>query len=319
MSTRTVRAVGVTEYGGPEALQVLDVPATEIGPGQVRVHVTAAAINPTDTYTRNGARSKTGTPAGVADIPGMDVAGVLAEVGPDVETELQVGDRVVGVVVPQDEHGAYREDVVLPAGSVVAAPAGHDDVAAATLPMNALTARRTLDLLALETGQVLAVTGAAGAYGGYVIQLAKHAGLHVIADAAEADEELVRSLGADEIVRRGTDVADRIRERYPDGVDGLADGAVLDEHALPAVKDGGAVATVRGYRGDGERGLQVHPVWILHVAEEREMLAELSQLAEDGTLTLRVADSVAPQDAGTAHARLEAGGVRGRLVIDFTR
>lgn len=314
-----IRAVGVTEYGGPDALQVLDLPATECGPGQLRVRVVAAAINPTDTFVRNGARSKTGTPAGIADVPGMDVAGVLTEIGPGVHTDLQIGDRVVAIVVPKDEHGAYREDVVLPQGSVVAAPAGHDDIAAATLPMNAMTARKTLDLLSLEPGQVLAVTGSAGAYGGYVIQLAKHEGLHVIADAAEADEELIRSLGADEIVRRGTDVAARIRERFPEGVDGLADGAVLDEHVLPAVKDGGAVATVRGYRGDGRRGLQVHPVWVFGIAEEREMLAGLSALAAEGTLTLRVADAVAPAEAGRAHARLEAGGVRGRLVIDFSR
>ena len=101
---------------------------------------------------------------------------------------------------------------------------------------------------------MLAVTGAAGAFGGYVVQLAKADGLTVVADASEADEELVRGLGADVVVRRGDDVADRIREHFPEGVDGLADGSVQDALVLPAVKDGGAVATVRGYRGDGQRG-----------------------------------------------------------------
>ena len=115
--------------------------------------------------------------------------------------------------------------------------------------------------MALQPGQVLAVTGAAGSFGGYVVQLAKAEGLTVVADASEADEDLVRELGADVVVRRGDDVAARIRERYPDGVDGLADGSVQDAAVLPAVKDGGVVTTVRGYRGDGQRDATVRRCW----------------------------------------------------------
>ncbi|WP_314035771.1 NADP-dependent oxidoreductase [Dietzia sp. CH92] len=319
VSTAPVRAVGVTTYGGPDALQVVEVPRQELGPTEVRVRVTAATVNPTDTYTRNGSRSKTGTPRGAADVPGMDIAGELVEIGEDADTTLSVGDRVMGIVVPRHDHGAYREDVVLPARSIVAVPRGVDDIAASTLPMNGLTARRALDLMNLQPGQVLAVTGAAGSTGGYVIQLAKHAGLHVVADSSEADEELVRSLGADEIVRRGDGVADRILELYPDGVDGLFDGAVHDAAVLPAVKTGGDVATVRWYQGDGKRDLRVHAVSVADMAEEQEKLDELRRLAEDGVVTLRVADSYAPADAWRAHERLEAGGTRGRLVIDFAR
>ena len=101
--------------------------------------------------------------------------------------------------------------------------------------MNRLTARQSLALLALNPGQVLAVTGAAGAYGGYVIQLAKAEGLTVIADASEADEALVKSLGADIVVRRGDDVATRFRAHFPDGVDGLADGALLSGNDFPVL------------------------------------------------------------------------------------
>lgn len=318
-SAGSVRAVGVTTYGGPDALQVVHVPTQELGPTDVRVRVTAATINPTDTYTRNGSRSKTGVPRGAADIPGMDIAGTLIEVGENAETSLSVGDRVIGIVIPRDEHGAYREDVVLPARSITGAPRDADHIAASTLPMNGLTARRALDLLDLQPGQVLAVTGAAGSTGGYVMQLAKHAGLVVVADASEADEALVRSLGADQIVRRGDGVADRILELHPDGVDGLFDGSVQNEAVLPAVKTGGGVATVRWYQGDGKRDLQVHAVSVADMALEQGKLDELRQLAEDGVVTLRVADSYAPEDAWRAHERLEAGGTRGRLVIDFTR
>jgi NADPH2:quinone reductase len=171
--------------------------------------------------------------------------------------------------------------------------------------------------MALQPGQVLAVTGAAGSFGGYVVQLAKGDGLTVVADASEADEELVRGLGADVVVRRGDDVAARIRERFPDGVDGLADGSVQDAAVLPAVKDGGAVATVRGYRGDGQRDLRVFQVRVREYAEEAEALDRLREQVEQGEVTLRVAQTFPAADAAEAHRRLEAGGVRGRLVLTF--
>jgi NADPH:quinone reductase len=311
-----VRAAGVSEFGGPEALRIVQVPPEPLGPGEVRLQVHAATVNPTDTYARAGAyadRDPVKTPPWV---PGMDVAGIVTELGDGVG-HLAVGDLAMGIVVPTGAHGGYREDLVLPGDSVVPAPRGADAVAASTLPMNALTARLALDQLGLTPGQVLAVTGAAGAFGGYVVQLAKADGLTVVADASEADEQLVRDLGADVVVRRGDDVADRIRERFPDGVDGLADGSVQDALVLPAVRDGGAVATVRGYRGDGQRGLRVLPTLVRRVARDRPALDRLRQQAEDGVLTLRVARTFAADQAAEAHRLLEGGGVRGRLVLTF--
>jgi NADPH:quinone reductase-like Zn-dependent oxidoreductase len=183
--------------------------------------------------------------------------------------------------------------------------------------MNGLTARRSLDLLGLSSGQTLAVTGAAGAYGGYVIQLAKAAGLLVIADASEADEALVKSLGADIVVRRGNDVASRILQHVPRGVDGLADGAVLNELVIPAVRDGGAFTSVRGFKGEPQRDIAFTATFVREYDCEFEKLDRLRQLAEAGTLTLRVAETYPPERAGEAHRRLEAGGTRGRLVIQF--
>jgi NADPH:quinone reductase len=312
-----MRAVGVTEFGGPEALHVVDVPAEPLGPGQVRLRVTAATVNPTDTHARNGSYAGRDPVKEPPFVPGMDAAGTLAEIGPGVETDLEVGERVMAVVLPSGAHGGYREDLVLPVGSVARSPEDTTDPEAATLPMNGLTARLALDLMELRPGQVLAVTGAAGAFGGYVVQLARHEGLTVVADAAEADEQLVRDLGADVVVRRGDDVADRIRELYPDGVDGLADGAVQDELVLPAVRDGGTVATVRGYRGNGERGLRVHPVLVRSYAEEQAELDGLRELAEQGVVSLRVARTFPAEQAAEAHRLLEGGGIRGRLVLTF--
>jgi NADPH:quinone reductase len=311
-----MRTAGATEFGGPEALHVVDVPAEPMGPGEVRLRVAAATVNPTDTHARAGAYADRDPVKQPPWVPGMDVAGVVAEVGDGVD-HVVPGDAVMGIVVPTGAHGGYREDLVLPGDSVVRVPAGTDAIAASTLPMNGLTARFALDLMALQPGQVLAVTGAAGAFGGYVIQLAKADGLTVVADASEADEELVRTLGADVVVRRGDDVADRIREHFPAGVDGLADGSVQDALVLPAVRDGGAVATVRGYRGDGSRDLRVFPTLVRRVAQDRAALGRLRQQAEDGVLTLRVAQTFAAEKAADAHRLLEGGGVRGRLVLTF--
>jgi NADPH:quinone reductase-like Zn-dependent oxidoreductase len=311
-----MRAVGVTKFGGPEALHLVDVPEEHAGPGQVRLRVTAATVNPTDTHAVAGAYADRDPVKQPPWVPGMDVAGVVDEVGKGVE-HLAVGEAAMGVVVPTGAHGGYRESLVLPGNSVVRAPKGATDVEASTLPMNGLTARLALDRLALRPGQVLAVTGAAGAFGGYVVQLAKAEGLTVVADAAEADERLVRELGADVVVRRGDDVAARIRERYPDGVDGLADGAVLDALVLPAVRDGGGVATVRGYRGDGTDRVTVSPVLVRKAAEDRAALDRLREQAEQGVLTLRVNRTFPAEEAAEAHRLLARGGVRGRLVLTF--
>ena len=98
--------------------------------------------------------------------------------------------------------------------------------------MNGLTARLSLDLLNLNKGQVIAVTGGPGAYGGYVIQLAKADGLTVIADSNENDIELLNELGVDHIIPRGENFAEKIKEVFPEGVDGIADGALLNEKAI---------------------------------------------------------------------------------------
>jgi len=247
----------------------------------------------------------------------MDAAGIVDEVGDGVATGVQVGDAVMAMVIPKGSHGAYREQIVLDARAVGPAPAGTTHVEACTLPMNGLTARQSLDLLGLSAGQTLAGTGAAGAYGGYVVQLAKVEGLTVIADASEADQELVASLGADIVVRRGDDVATRILAHFPHGVDGLADGAVLNARMIPAVRDGGAFTSVRGFKGEPQRGITFTMTSVRTYDGEFEKLDGLRHLVESGAITLRVADTYPPERAGDAHRRLEAGGTRGRLVIEF--
>ena len=314
---KIMRAVGIMVHGGPDALEVVEVPEVNAGPGQVRLKVHAVAVNPTDVMARDGSRAEQQKLDPPPYIPGMDAAGIVDQVGDGVATGVKFGDRVMAMVVPNAAHGAYREQIILDARAVVPAPAGTSHVEACTLPMNGLTATLSLDLLGLSAGQTLAVTGAAGAYGGYVIQLAKVAGLIVIADASEADEALVKSLGADIVVRRGDGVAARFREHFPDGVDGLADGTVQNEAVIPAVRDGGGFTAVRGFMGEPQRGINFTTTFVRNYDREYEKLDRLRGLVESGAVTLRVADTYPPERAGDAHARLEAGGTRGRLVIEF--
>jgi NADPH:quinone reductase len=313
-----MRVVGVIEFGGPEALQVVDVPDPPApGSGEVKIRVHAATINPTDTYMRNGSYQRLLGDARPPYIPGMDAAGVVMEVGAGV-TGFQPGDRVMAMVIPiRPEGGAYAEQIVVPAGAVAHAPKGTSHAEAATLPMNGLTARLSLDKLGLRAGQTIAVTGAAGCYGGYVVQLAKADGLRVIADASDADEDLVRSLGADVVVRRGDDVAARLRDVVPEGVDAVADGSVQHTLVLPAIRDGGAVASIRPFEGETERNIIIHAVWVSEYATAGDKLAELARQADAGVVTLRVARTFAAENAGEAHATLERGGTRGRLVLEF--
>jgi NADPH:quinone reductase len=311
-----MRAVGFSQFGGPEVLGVVELPDPFPGPGEVRIRVAAAAINPTDTGLRAGGRAAALAPFPPPWVPGMDLAGVVDAVGPGVD--WRVGDRVMAVVVPlRTGRGAQAELVVVPAGSVARVPGAATLTEASTLPMNGLTVRRALDLLDLAPGQTLGVTGAAGAVGGYAVEIGKAEGLRVIADAAPKDEELVRALGADVVVPRGPDVAAAIRQAAPDGVDGLVDGALIGGPILAAVRDGGGVAAVRAFDGEPERGITIHQVSVAEYATNRAALDGLRQLVEDGAVRLRVAETFTPEQAGKAQAKFAAGGVRGRLVVVF--
>ncbi|WP_096331293.1 NADP-dependent oxidoreductase [Nannocystis exedens] len=314
-----MRAIAVEEFGGPEVLKIIELPEPQPGPGEVRIRVHAAAVNPTDVLLRSGeiARLIPQIPP-PPYIPGMDAAGVIDAVGPGSDDRLKIGDEVIAIVTPYGPHkGAYAEQVVAPAASVVRAPKGSDLAAASTLLMNALTVRLGLDALGLQPGQTIAVTGAAGAVGGYAIELAKTDGLRVIADASPADHGLVERLGADVILERGDDLARRIREVVPQGVDAVIDAAMLHERILPAIVDGGGIVTVRGWKGPTERGIVAHPVFVGTGLTDTAKLEHLRQQAEEGKLTLRVARVLPAAEAAEAHRLLEAGGVRGRLVLDF--
>jgi NADPH:quinone reductase-like Zn-dependent oxidoreductase len=180
----------------------------------------------------------------------MDAAGIVESLGEDVE-RLRVGEEVMAAVSPRrPEGGAQAELLVVPAASVAPIPDGATLEQASTLPMNGLTALLGLELLGLQAGQTLGVTGGAGLLGSYVIVLAIQQGLRVIADAKPDDEALVRSFGADIVVPRGADFVGAVREAMPDGVDGLYDTALLHKAVFAAIADDGSMVVVRGWKPD---------------------------------------------------------------------
>lgn len=163
-----MRAIFIHNFGGPDALNVVEIPTPEPRPGQLRIKVAAAAINPVDLATRAGhlgeAIPDDQLPVGI----GWDVAGMVDAVGTGVDG-FAVGDAVTAI----DDRllkdlGTYAEYVVLDADAAAPAPRTADLVAASTLPLNAITAVQSLDLIDLEPDQTLLVTGAAGAVGGYL-------------------------------------------------------------------------------------------------------------------------------------------------------
>tara|TARA_B100000282_G_scaffold289477_1_gene259275 strand:- start:633 stop:1574 length:942 start_codon:yes stop_codon:yes gene_type:complete len=312
-----MRAVGFKEFGDPEVLEVMDIPEVYANQGEIRIKNYASAVNPTDIVSRSGLIAQFRKDYPLPAVPGMDISGIVDQVGEGVETGVSIGDQVMGMVIPNSLHGAYSEQITLNQFAVVKAPKGFSFVESATLPMNGLTARLSLDLLNLTKGQVVAVTGGPGAYGGYVIQLAKADGLIVIADSNESDIELLRELGVDHIIPRGENFAKKIKEVFPNGVDGIADGALLNEKAIDAVKDNGSFTSVRGFKGEPQRNINFTATWVSEYDCNFEKLDELRQQVEDGLLTLRVADTVSPENASEAHKRLDGGGTRGRMVISW--
>jgi NADPH:quinone reductase-like Zn-dependent oxidoreductase len=243
---------------------------------------------------------------------GWDVAGVIDATGPDV-TGFAAGERVIGLRDRLDlPLGTYAEQVVLDAADVARVPDGSDSMALSTVPLNGLTALQALGILAPLAGQTVLVTGAAGGLGAFSVELAAMRGLRVIAAAGDDDEKLVRGLGAAEFVPRSADLAAAVRDLVPGGVDAVFDAAVLGYPALDAVRARGAFAAFVGTGPVPVRGIRVVPV---NIHADGAALAGLAGLAAAGKLTLRVADTYPLADAARAHERLQAGGVRGRLVL----
>lgn len=313
-----MKAVAFDRFGGPEVLHVIDLPEPHPGPGEVRIAVRAATVNPVDVMARTG-RLAARFPSPPPWVAGMEVAGVVDEVGAGVDPAgvPAVGEPAIAFVGFRGAHGGYADQVVVPAASVTAAPRGLSMPEAASFLMNALTAQHALDTLALSEGATLLVTGAAGALGGYLTQLGSLAGLRVIALASAADEDAVRGFGASDFLARGADAVGRARALVPEGVDAVADAASLGWAIQDAIRNGGQLVVFRVLEGEPERGITVHSRTVRERGTDHAAITRLRELVEEGKLAVRVARVLPARDAVEAHRLLAAGGQRGRIVLSF--
>jgi NADPH2:quinone reductase len=252
-------------------------------------------------------------------LPGWDIAGEVASLGPDT-ADFQVGDRVVGMIpwyLTRGAPGGYAQFIAADAGWLVPLPDGLDFAPAATVPLNAQTAHQGLALASMDVprvsldmlpaGSSILVTGASGGVGGFAAQLAAQGGYRVLAQASHDDEEWVRSLGADDVIARSADLA------TVGPVAAVFDAVPIGSAAAAAVKNGGVVVSTRptppivparGVRQD----LQL-------IRLDRPLLADLVERVAAGRLRTRVADTMPLTEAATAHRRVLTGGLRGKLVL----
>jgi NADPH2:quinone reductase len=311
-----MKAVGLQEFGPPDVLQVMELPDPVPIPGRVVVRVVAATVNPTDTLLREGQQAASMTDLKPPYVPGMELAGRVHAI--DGPSSLAVGQAVMGVVSPRrPEGGAQAELVSVPEVSLMPVPSHMGFAEAATIPMNGLTALLSIRALGLPAPSTVLVTGGAGALGGYVIQLARHAGHTVVADAKLADRPLLKELGAQIVVPRGPFMEREVRKMLPDGVDGLVDAARMGKAARAVVKDGHMCVSVRALSGDEEARVQHHAVSVGRYAEDAEAIRSLSELAANAVLIPRVARRLPMSQAPEAHRLVEQGGLRGRVVMIF--
>jgi NADPH2:quinone reductase len=309
-----MNAIVIRRFGGPENLELIDLPAPVPGPQQILVKVAASTVNPIDISTRNGALVDSGLmPERERYGIGWDVAGEVAAITSKA-SRFAVGQAVIGLrdrllTMP----GAHAEYVVLDEDAAAPAPRSVSLQLAATLPLNGLTADRALHLSGVRTGQTLLVTGAGGGVGGFVLELARLRGVRTIAVASPDDRQLVLKLGATEFISRTDDLADVARRLVPGGVDAVIDTAVLGITAHDALRGGGTfVALVRPFAPPPIRGTAVV---VQEVLADGARLAELAALVDAGHLTLRVAERFGLADVAAAHERFSRGGLHGGRVL----
>jgi NADPH:quinone reductase-like Zn-dependent oxidoreductase len=297
-----MKAAQFSRFGGPEVLEIVDLPDPRPGPGEVRIAVRAAGVNASDWKKRQGLMDR--------ELPqtlGYEVAGIVDELGEGV-TDVAIGDRVFGFCA---EAAAQAELAVLPHYAPI--PPSLDFAAAAALPVAVETAARALDQLGVQSGETLLVNGASGVIGRAAVQLAVARGARVIGTGSPGSHEMLRSLGA-EPVAYGDGMAERVGALSPGGVDralDIAGSGVLAElvklaggpqHVVTVADFAGAQEHgVRFSRGDSGRALY--------------MLGQIGDLIESGRFSVPVGQTFPLAAIAEAHRAGETGQVRGKLVL----
>ncbi|MBW9055309.1 NADP-dependent oxidoreductase [Rhizobium mesosinicum] len=334
MTSETMKAIRIHEFGGPDVLRYEDAPKPELKPGEVLVRVHAIGINSPDWYLRDGYRAL--PPEWRPQVPfpiilGTDVSGVVEAVADDVR-EFSVGDEVYSMVrfFSVAESRAYAEYVSVPVSELALKPAGIDHVHAAGAPMSLLTAWQFMIELGHDEpnplqsgrhepvplrGKTVLVNGAAGGVGHFAVQLAKLKGSHVIAVASGKHESLLRELGADEFIDYTRTPPEEVARDIDLVIDAL--GGPTTGRFLRVLKRGGALFPVYplGFSDVEEASKRGVTVSATQVRSSGAQLAEVGRLLNDGTIRV-VIDSAYPlADARKAHELAARGHIQGKIVL----
>jgi NADPH2:quinone reductase len=309
-----MRAVRLPDFG-IENLKVEELEDPVPAAGEVLIAVNAATINPADAAVVSGAAAGGFPPTFKAPYtPGWDLAGHVTAVGDGVDGDL-VGKRVVGFSLWFAEaHGTQASLVALPLENIAVAPDTLSDAQLTTVGLNGLTAWACLEEAALQPGEILVVTGAAGSVGGYVTEIAVSRGFRVIGVASARDTEPLKTYGVSDVVTKEQgDLGAAVRAILPDGADVLIDTASIAGPALAAIKDGGRYVTST-VAPDTERDITIGHIYGVPNAPA---LATLVELASAGTLHTPVAKTFDVNDVQAAYTEFGAAPHYGRIVLTF--
>ena len=297
-----MKAVQFAEYGGPEVLRLVEVDEPHAGSGQVRIAVRAAGVNGIDWKIRAGYMSG-GTPLSQPSGTGIDAAGVVDEVGEDVD-DVAVGDAVFG-----SGSATFAEHAVLSSWAVK--PDGLSFEEAAGYPIPAETAIRILDQVGVQPGETLLVSGASGGVGSAVVQIARQRGIDVVGTASGRNQDYLRSLGAVPTTY-GPGLVDRVRALAPDGIDAALDiaGSGIIPELIELTGEPSKVLSIADFSAP-EHGAQVSTA----TTNTADALAEAAKLFTEGTFRIPVEKTFPLAEAAEAQRASEAGHVTGKHVV----
>lgn len=305
-----MKAISYSRYGGPGVLEHGDVRDPRVGPDSVLVKVRAAAVNPVDWKCREGYLDGVLQPV-FPVIPGWDLSGVVVQPGAAV-AEYAVGDEVIGYVREDFlSRGTFAEYVAAPVRTLARKPRALSFEEAAGLPLAGLTAYQTLvKALRVGPGETVLVHAAAGGVGSLAVQIARHLGARVIGTASERNHDFVRALGA-EPVAHGEGLAERVRGLAPEGVDAVLDTVGGDTTRVSAnlLAPEGRLVSV------ADPDVVDHGGRYCFVRPDPDDLAHLSDLADQGVLTVHVSRTFPLERAADAHRLNEEGRTRGKIVV----
>jgi NADPH:quinone reductase-like Zn-dependent oxidoreductase len=298
-----VKAVEFTEFGGPEVLQLVEVPDPHPAARQIRVQVRAVGVNPADWKFRRGAFG--------GDLPrrtGHEVAGIVDEVGDGV-TDARVGDQVFGFAL--DAAGA-AEFALLSEYAQIPSQLGF--VEAASVPVAAETAFRTLDALEVTAGSTVLINGAAGVVGSAAAQVARARGARVIGTASPGNHDYLRSLGA-EPVSYGDGLPERVGEVAPEGVDRALDAAGGGVLSVLVQLAGSAEHVVTIVDFEGAQSVGVRFSAGMEGERASHALADVARLIASGQFSIRIAEVLPLDQIRRSHELSETGHARGKLIL----